>query len=166
MKLFSIPGHSNELLEVIDSDDSPCIITECEFSFNEIDRSILANIENNRLATERTRHFGQINRRNSLTQLDGSIFGPDETYQAQLGEMAQSPVKPTAQSPRQEIENEILRLRNTLGQTIRMWKNRDLEEGSPSISNLPKTCYFTNYCKKFGNYGYKSEATATSANLS
>jgi len=27
MKLFSIPGHPNELLEVIDSDDSPCIYT-------------------------------------------------------------------------------------------------------------------------------------------
>jgi len=26
MKLFSIPDHPNELLEVIDSDDSPCII--------------------------------------------------------------------------------------------------------------------------------------------
>jgi len=63
------------------------IITEREFSFNEIDHSILANIENNRPAIERTRHFGQINRRNSLTQLDESIFGPDETYQAQLGEM-------------------------------------------------------------------------------
>jgi len=25
MKLFSIPGHPNELLEVIDSDDSSCI---------------------------------------------------------------------------------------------------------------------------------------------
>jgi len=25
MKLFSIPDHPNELLEVIDSDDSPCI---------------------------------------------------------------------------------------------------------------------------------------------
>jgi len=92
------------------------IITEREFSFNEIDQSILANIENNRPANERTRHFRQINRRNSLTQRDGSIFGPDETYQTQLGEMAQSPVEPTAQSPREEIENEILRLRNTLGQ--------------------------------------------------
>jgi len=92
------------------------IITEREFSFNEIDQSLLANIENNRPATERTGHFRQINRRNLLTQHDGSIFGPDETYQTQLGEMAQSPVEPTAQSPRQAIENEILRLRNTLGQ--------------------------------------------------
>jgi len=85
------------------------IITEREFPFYEVDYSILANIENNRLANEHTRHFGQINqRRNSLTQLDGSIFGPDETYQAQLGEMAHSPVQPTVQSPREEIENEIL----------------------------------------------------------
>jgi len=52
------------------------IIMEREFSFNEIDRSILANIENNRPATEHISHFGQINRRNSLTQLDGSIFVP------------------------------------------------------------------------------------------
>jgi len=102
-----------------ESETSPpiYIITEREFPFNEVDYSILANIENSRPADERTRHFGQINRRrNSLTQLDGSIFGPDKTYQAQLGEMAHSPVEPTAQSPREEIENEILRLRNTSGQ--------------------------------------------------
>jgi len=103
------------------------IITEREFSFNEIDRSILTNIENNRPATEHTRHFGQINRRDALTQLDGSIFGPDENYPAQPREMAQSPVEPTTQSPRQEIENEILRLRNTL-ETIRVSRNRDREE--------------------------------------
>jgi len=30
IKLFLIPGHSNELLEVIDSDESPCT---CKFIF-------------------------------------------------------------------------------------------------------------------------------------
>jgi len=90
------------------------VITEREFPFEEVDSSILANIVNNQLADERTRHFRQINhRRNSLTQFDGSIFGPDEIHQAQ---MAHSPVEPTVQSPREEIENEILRLRNTPGQ--------------------------------------------------
>jgi len=90
------------------------IITEREFPFNEIDYSILAN---NRPANECTRRFGQINHRcDSLTQLDESIFDPDKTYQAQFGKMAHSPVEPTAQSPREEIENEILRLHNTPGQ--------------------------------------------------
>jgi len=91
------------------------VITEREFPCH--DFSLLATTETNGTANENTRHFRQINhRRTSLTRLDGSIFGPDETYQAQLEEMAHSPVEPTAQSPRDEINNEILRLRNTPGQ--------------------------------------------------
>jgi len=110
-----------------DSESSPPvhIITEREFPF--YDYSLLATTETNGTASENTRHYRHINhRRNSLTRFDGSIFDPNEIYQAQLGEMAHSPVDPTAQSPRDEIDNEILRLRNTPGQN-----NPYFEEARP-----------------------------------